>query len=111
SVEDPRAKSAKVLSGGRRREDLGELFYEPTVLAGVTPEMECYAEETFGPVVSLYPVSDDDEAVNRANDSAYGLTGSVWTSAPERGRRVASRIRCGTVNVNEAFGATFGSLD
>jgi succinate-semialdehyde dehydrogenase/glutarate-semialdehyde dehydrogenase len=110
-VEDARAKGATVLTGGRRRPDLGELFYEPTVLTGVTREMDCYAEETFGPVVSIYPVADDEEAVTRANDSEYGLNGSVWTSDPERGRRVASRIRCGTINVNEAFGATFGSLD
>jgi succinate-semialdehyde dehydrogenase/glutarate-semialdehyde dehydrogenase len=110
-VEDARAKGATVLTGGRRRPDLGELFYEPTVLTGVTPEMDCYAEETFGPVVSIYPVADDDEAVSRANDSEYGLNGSVWTSDPERGRRVASRIKCGTVNVNEGFAATFGSVD
>jgi succinate-semialdehyde dehydrogenase/glutarate-semialdehyde dehydrogenase len=110
-VEDARAKGATVLTGGRRRPDLGELFYEPTVLTGVTPEMDCYAEETFGPVVSIYPVADDEEAVQRANDSPYGLNGSVWTSDPERGRRVASRISCGTVNVNEGFAATFGSID
>ena len=110
-VEDARAKGATVLTGGRDRPDLGELFYEPTVLADVTPEMACYAEETFGPVVSLYPVADDDEAVARANDSEYGLNGSVWTSDPERGRRVAVRLQCGTVNVNEGFAATFGSLD
>ena len=110
-VEDARAKGATVLTGGRARPDLGELFYEPTVLADVTPEMACYAEETFGPVVSLYPVADDDEAVARANDSEYGLNGSVWTSDPERGRQVAARMRCGTVNVNEGFAATFGSLD
>jgi succinate-semialdehyde dehydrogenase / glutarate-semialdehyde dehydrogenase len=110
-VEDARAKGATVLTGGRRRPDLGELFYEPTVLTGVTPEMDCYAEETFGPVVSIYPVADDEEAVHRANDSEYGLNGSVWTSDPERGRRVASRMRCGTVNVNEGFAATFGSID
>jgi succinate-semialdehyde dehydrogenase/glutarate-semialdehyde dehydrogenase len=110
-VEDARAKGATVLTGGRRRPDLGELFYEPTVLTGVTPEMDCYAEETFGPVVSIYPVADEEEAVTRANDSAYGLNGSVWTSDPERGRRVASRIQCGTVNVNEGFAATFGSID
>jgi succinate-semialdehyde dehydrogenase / glutarate-semialdehyde dehydrogenase len=110
-VEDARTKGATVLTGGRRRDDLGELFYEPTILTGVTPEMECYAEETFGPVVSVYPVVDDDEAVARAHESAYGLNASVWTSDHERGRRVASNIKCGTVNINEGFAATFGSID
>ncbi len=110
-VEDARAKGARVLAGGRRREDLGELFYEPTILTGVTPEMECYAEETFGPVVSVYPVADEEEAIARANDSDYGLNASVWTSDHDRGRRVASKIKCGTVNVNEGFAATFGSID
>jgi succinate-semialdehyde dehydrogenase/glutarate-semialdehyde dehydrogenase len=110
-VEDARAKGATVLAGGRRREDLGELFYEPTILTGVTPDMDCYADETFGPVVSVYPVMDEDEAVARANDSEYGLNASVWTSDRGRGRRVASKIKCGTVNVNEGFAATFGSID
>jgi succinate-semialdehyde dehydrogenase/glutarate-semialdehyde dehydrogenase len=110
-VEDARAKGATVLTGGRRRTDLGPTFFEPTVLTGVTPEMDCYADETFGPVVSVYPVADDDEAVARANDSDYGLNASVWTADPARGRRVASQISCGTVNVNEGFAATFGSID
>jgi succinate-semialdehyde dehydrogenase / glutarate-semialdehyde dehydrogenase len=110
-VEDARAKGATVLTGGRRRQDLGELFYEPTILTGVTPEMECYANETFGPVVSVYPVADEDEAVARANDSDYGLNASVWTSDHDRGRDVASKIKCGSVNVNEGFAATFGSID
>jgi succinate-semialdehyde dehydrogenase/glutarate-semialdehyde dehydrogenase len=100
-----------VLTGGRPRPDLGALFYEPTVLTDVTPAMDCYAGETFGPVVSVYPVSSDTEAILRANDSPYGLNASVWTSDPARGRRVAAQIRCGTVNVNEGFAATFGSLD
>ena len=110
-VEDARAKGATVLTGGRQREDIGELFYEPTILTGVTPEMECYTDETFGPVVSVYSVIDDDDAVERANDSDYGLNASVWTSEHDRGRRVASKIKCGTVNVNEGFAATLGSID
>ncbi len=110
-VADARAKGAQVLVGGRARPDLGPLVYEPTVLSGVTPQMECYAEETFGPVVSVYPVAGDEEAVARANDSAYGLNASVWSADREHGRAVARRIRCGTVNVNDGYSATFASLD
>jgi succinate-semialdehyde dehydrogenase/glutarate-semialdehyde dehydrogenase len=110
-VEDARSKGATVRTGGRHREDLGELFYEPTILTDVTPEMDCYARETFGPVVSVYPVASEEEAVAQANDSDYGLNASVWTTDHDRGRRVASKIKCGTVNVNEGYAATFGSID
>ncbi len=110
-VGDAADKGATVVAGGKSRPDLGPLFYEPTVLAGVTPGMACYAEETFGPVVSVYPVADEAEAVRRANDSAYGLNASVWSADPERARRVATQLECGTVNVNEGFAATFGSID
>ncbi len=110
-VEDARAKGALVLTGGRRRPDLGELFYEPTVLADVTHDMACYAEETFGPVVAIHPVDSDDEAIAKANESEYGLNASIWTSDPAYGRRLARKIKCGTVNINEGFAATFGSID
>ena len=96
-VADAVAKGATVLAGGRPRPDVGPFFYEPTVLADVTPEMTLYAEETFGPVVSLYRVRSDDEAVELANRSRYGLHFSVWTGDPSRGRarRAQARGRLG----------------
>jgi succinate-semialdehyde dehydrogenase/glutarate-semialdehyde dehydrogenase len=108
-VADAVAKGATVLVGGRARPDLGPTFYEPTVLTGVTEEMAVCREETFGPVVSVYPVPDDDTAVARANDTEYGLNASVWSRGPLHGRRVAARLRAGTVNVNEGFIAAFSS--
>lgn len=108
-VEDARAKGATVLTGGRPRPDLGPWFYEPTVLDGVTPQMEVYREETFGPVVSVYRVSSDAEAVRMANDTEYGLNASVWTRDLARGRRIAQSIEAGTVNVNEGYGAAYAS--
>jgi succinate-semialdehyde dehydrogenase/glutarate-semialdehyde dehydrogenase len=73
--------------------------------------MAVFADETFGPVVSLYPVDAEDEAIEKANDSLYGLNFSVWTSDPTRGRQVAARLQAGTVNVNEAYAAAWGSVD
>ena len=90
---------------------MGPLFYEPTVLSGVRPGMECFARETFGPVVSVYRFGDEADAVARANDGEYGLNASIFSRDTARARRLASQIRCGTVNVNEAYGATFGSID
>lgn len=106
-VEDAVAKGAFVLAGGRPRPDLGPFFYEPTVLSGVTEEMALCREETFGPVLSLYRVASEDEAVERANDSRYGLNASVWSAG--RGEAVAARLRVGTVNVNEGYAAAWGS--
>ncbi|MDA5146993.1 succinic semialdehyde dehydrogenase [Streptomyces sp. AD681] len=110
-VDDAVAKGATVLAGGRARPDLGPLFYEPTVLTDVTPDMTLYDHETFGPVVSVYTYRDVDEAVALANATDYGLNGSVWTRDGARGRAVAARIHAGTVNVNEAFAAAWGSID
>jgi acyl-CoA reductase-like NAD-dependent aldehyde dehydrogenase len=110
-VEDARAKGARVLTGGRARPDLGPYYFEPTVVEGVTPQMSCFHDETFGPVVSVYRFHDESDAISRANEGSYGLNASVYTQDGARGRAVAARIRCGTVNVNEAFAATFASID
>ena len=110
-VDDAVAKGAQVLAGGRARPDLGPYFYEPTILAGVTPEMELCDAETFGPVVAVSKFATDDEAVERGNATPYGLNASVWTRDLARGRRIAARIEAGTVNVNEGYAATWGSTD
>ncbi|MGW6960360.1 succinic semialdehyde dehydrogenase [Streptomyces sp. PAN_FS17] len=110
-VGDAVTKGATVLAGGKARPDLGPLFYEPTILTDVTPDMTPYDQETFGPVVSIYTYRDVDEAVALANATAYGLNGSVWSRNGARARAVAARVRAGTVNVNEAFAAAWGSID
>ena len=108
-IDDAVAKGAEVLTGGRARPDVGPFYVEPTVLRGVTPDMLACRDETFGPVVSVYTFRTDDEAVTLANDSDYGLNAAVLTRDTRAGRAMAVRIQAGTVNVNEAYGATWGS--
>jgi succinate-semialdehyde dehydrogenase/glutarate-semialdehyde dehydrogenase len=109
-VEEAVKAGATVLAGGQARPDIGPLFYEPTILDGVTDQMTVCAEETFGPVVSIYRFDTEDEAVAAANATPYGLNSSVWTRDLRRGRAVAARLRTGTANVNEAYAAAYGSV-
>lgn len=109
-LDDAVAKGATLLAGGRARPDIGPFFFEPAILSGVTPVMRCYREETFGPVVAVYRVETAEEAAAAANDSEYGLNASVWTRDLRCGRMLAQRIRCGTVNVNEAYSAAWSAL-
>jgi aldehyde dehydrogenase (NAD+) len=86
--------------GGRPADrDVG-FFIEPTVIAGLRNDARCAQEEIFGPVLTVIPYDGDDDAVRIANDSPYGLSGTVFGSDPDRAAGVASRIRAGTINVN-----------
>ncbi len=97
-VADAKDKGAEVVSGGERT---GKGFgYEPTVLDRCTDEMRVVREETFGPVVAVMRVKDAEEALRRANDSPYGLNGSVWTRNIERGEALARRLEVGVALVN-----------
>lgn len=105
-VADARRRGARVLAGGKRpKVDLPGCFYEPTVLDRVPENALVLREETFGPVLPIVPVRDEEEAVKRANALPYGLTATVWTGDPERGAEVARRIEAGTVAVNRNTGS------
>lgn len=108
-VEDACARGAQVVAGGKPRPDVGPYFFEPTILTGVTEDMALCREETFGPVVAVYPVRSDEEAIERANDSAFGLNAIVVTRDASAGRTIATQIHAGTVNINESFGISWGS--
>jgi succinate-semialdehyde dehydrogenase/glutarate-semialdehyde dehydrogenase len=109
-VEDAVKNGATVLAGGRPRPDVGPLFYEPTILDGVTTESAVCEEETFGPVVSIYRFDDEEDAVARANGTSYGLNSSVWSKNLRHAKAVAARLHTGTVNVNEGYAPAYASV-
>jgi len=100
-VREAEQRGARILTGGRRGANPDGLFYEPTVLANVDHDMTIMRDETFGPVLPVMTFKTEDEAIELANDSVYGLTASVWTRNIRRGRRIAEQIEAGTVMVNE----------
>ncbi len=110
-VQDALDKGATLLTGGQARPDIGPFFYEPTIITGVTPDMLMSHEETFAPVIAVSRFADAEQAIAAANDSPYGLNASIWTRNAAYGRELATRIKSGSVNINEAYGATLGSLD
>jgi aldehyde dehydrogenase (NAD+) len=106
---------ARVVVGGGRPSDQPTGWYiEPTVFADVNNDMKIAREEIFGPVLSVIPYDDEREAIALANDSDYGLCGSVWTADPEHGAAVAAQVRTGVVAVNSSmildFNAPFGGF-
>ena len=109
-VNDAVTRGAPVLAGGRALPDLGEAFYAPTVLTNVAKRSKLYREEVFGPVVYVETVDSISEAIQRANDSEYGLNASVFAD-PDTAWEIASQLEVGTVNINEGYAATWGSID
>jgi succinate-semialdehyde dehydrogenase / glutarate-semialdehyde dehydrogenase len=98
-VEASVAKGAKLELGGKRLGGKG-YFYPPTILTGVKPGMPAYHEELFGPVAAVIRINSEEEAIAVANDSCYGLGGSVWTRDTQKGEQIAARIEAGSISVN-----------
>ena len=105
-------EGATVAAGGKVPEHLDKGWYvEATLLTNVTNDMTVAQEEIFGPVIALIPYEDEEDAIRIANDSRFGLSGSVFTGDPVRGFQVARRIRTGTFSVNTMaadFNSSFG---
>ena len=100
-VAEAHEDGARLVTGGRRRADLGgDLFYEPTIFAGVAAASRLAQEEVFGPVLAVLSFTDDDDAVRIANGTPFGLAAGLWTSDVKRVHRVAARLRAGSVWVN-----------
>ncbi|MBW4437927.1 MAG: aldehyde dehydrogenase family protein [Pleurocapsa minor GSE-CHR-MK-17-07R] len=109
-IADAVAKGARVLTGGKRRPDLGPRFLEPTVLVDVTDDMQIMREETFGPVMPIMKVRDLDEAIRRANNSDYGLSNTLFAGDLNRAMQLARRLDSGDVMINRPAFA-FGTPD
>jgi acyl-CoA reductase-like NAD-dependent aldehyde dehydrogenase len=99
-VDDARKNGARVAAGGAPLAGKG-YFYQPTILADLAEGVRIVDEEQFGPALPVLPYRDVEEAVERANRTNFGLSGSVWSASAERGAEVASQLECGTAWVNQ----------
>jgi succinate-semialdehyde dehydrogenase/glutarate-semialdehyde dehydrogenase len=112
-VEDATGKGAQVLVGGRARDGAG-YFYDPTVLAGVSPDSRLLKEEIFGPVAPVIGFDDEDAAIAAANDTEYGLVAYVYTRDIKRAFRVVEKLQTGMVGLNQGMvsnaAAPFGGV-
>lgn len=105
-VEDARSKGANIIMGGRKLPENGELFYEPTIVSNVTPNMRLYSEEVFGPVVVIMKFKTEDEALRIANDTSRGLAGYFYSENLNQVMRVSRKLEVGMVGVNEGLLST-----
>jgi acyl-CoA reductase-like NAD-dependent aldehyde dehydrogenase len=100
-MQDAIEKGATVRVGGRRNPNFDGLFYEPTVLTDVTHDMQIMVDETFGPILPIMRVRDEEEAVKHANDTRYGLGATVWTEDEFKANQLAQRLEAGSVCIND----------
>lgn len=100
-VEDARAKGASILTGGEG--DKQRMVYLPTVLTDLTDDMDIVTKETFGPIIPISAFDTEEEVIEKANDSEFGLAASVWSKDVKRAERVAKALECGAVSINNAM--------
>ncbi len=98
-IDEGKRDGVEVVTGGYRLDRPG-YFVHPTVLTNVDRDMRLYQQEIFGPVVTILPFDDDDEAAALANDTTYGLAATAWTTNLSRAHRIAKRLHAGTVTLN-----------
>jgi acyl-CoA reductase-like NAD-dependent aldehyde dehydrogenase len=113
-IEVGRAEGARLAIGGARtRQQTGGCYIEPTIFDAVRPQMRIAREEIFGPVLAVIPYDGVEDAIAIANDSEFGLGGSIWTSDPERGQDLAMRVQTGSIGINHYMldpAAPFGGV-
>ncbi len=102
-VEQARTAGATILTGGEKVDELPGFFYKPTVITNVKQSMSVMTDETFGPVLPIMVVETEDEAVERANDSEFGLCASVWGKNLKRAENIARDLQVGTVTINDCL--------
>jgi acyl-CoA reductase-like NAD-dependent aldehyde dehydrogenase len=106
-VADAVAKGAELMLGGKRVELPGGSYFQPTLLTNVNHDMLVMREETFGPVIPIMQVADEEEAIRMANDSSFGLSGTIWTADAKKAERLARRLQTGSICVNDSA-VTYG---
>lgn len=102
-LSDAQDKGATIAAEGRTNRDQPGLYFPPTILTDTTPDMKVRSEETFGPLLPVVPYDSIAEAVEIANSTEYGLSGAVYTQDMDEGRRIASLIKTGSVNINDSL--------
>ena len=100
-VEDAKEKGASIICGGTKNPDQKGLYFLPTLITDVNHDMDIMNEETFGPIVAVMKVKDEMEAVRLANDSRYGLSGTIWTNDKKKARKLSGQVETGSVCVND----------